>query len=119
MNKALKEKYGSQAPSIAKKLKGDEAEQYNKLGELMLCKKDDVDKVLKDDKFMYKEYEDMRSREIHEYLNPPEVKEGVYVCRNKDCRSKKTYYYQLQTRSADEPMTTFITCAKCKTKWRE
>jgi transcription elongation factor S-II len=27
-------------------------------------------------------------------------------------------YYQLQTRSADEPMTTFVTCIKCGTRWR-
>ena len=27
-------------------------------------------------------------------------------------------YYQLQTRSADEPMTTFITCIKCGTRWK-
>ena len=27
-------------------------------------------------------------------------------------------YYQLQTRSADEPMTTFVTCLKCGTRWK-
>jgi DNA-directed RNA polymerase subunit M/transcription elongation factor TFIIS len=27
-------------------------------------------------------------------------------------------YYQLQTRSADEPMTTFVTCIKCNTRWK-
>ena len=27
-------------------------------------------------------------------------------------------YYQLQTRSADEPMTTFVTCIKCGTRWK-
>jgi transcription elongation factor S-II len=27
-------------------------------------------------------------------------------------------YYQLQTRSADEPMTTFVTCLECDRKWR-
>ena len=27
-------------------------------------------------------------------------------------------YYQLQTRSADEPMTTFVTCLKCATRWK-
>lgn len=29
------------------------------------------------------------------------------------CKEKKTTYYQLQTRSADEPMTTFVTCVVC------
>ena len=27
-------------------------------------------------------------------------------------------YYQLQTRSADEPMTTYVTCIKCGTRWK-
>jgi transcription elongation factor S-II len=27
-------------------------------------------------------------------------------------------YYQLQTRSADEPMTTFVTCLDCDKKWK-
>lgn len=29
------------------------------------------------------------------------------------CKSTRYYYYQLQTRSADEPMTTFYICNKC------
>ena len=35
------------------------------------------------------------------------------------CKEKKCTYYQLQTRSADEPMTTFITCLNCNYKWKE
>jgi transcription elongation factor S-II len=27
-------------------------------------------------------------------------------------------YYQMQTRSADEPMTTFVTCLECDKKWK-
>ena len=29
------------------------------------------------------------------------------------CKTRKCTYYQLQTRSADEPMTTFVTCLNC------
>ena len=32
---------------------------------------------------------------------------------------KGNTYYQLQTRSVDEPMTTFITCLNCGFKWKE
>jgi len=35
------------------------------------------------------------------------------------CKQKKCTYYQLQTRSQDEPVTTFITCTSCGNKWRE
>ena len=34
------------------------------------------------------------------------------------CKSKKCTYYQLQTRSADEPMTTFVTCLNCGSRWK-
>ena len=34
------------------------------------------------------------------------------------CKTKKTNYVQVQTRSADEPMTTFITCLECGKKWK-
>jgi DNA-directed RNA polymerase subunit M/transcription elongation factor TFIIS len=38
-------------------------------------------------------------------------------CRS--CKKKsKCDYYQIQTRSADEPMTTFVTCLECDTKWK-
>ena len=34
------------------------------------------------------------------------------------CKKRKCTYYQLQTRSADEPMTTFITCLNCGNRWK-
>ena len=34
------------------------------------------------------------------------------------CKSRKCTYYQLQTRSADEPMTTFVCCLSCANRWR-
>jgi transcription elongation factor S-II len=42
--------------------------------------------------------------------------EGMFTCGK--CKSKKTTYYQMQTRSADEPMTTFVTCLNCQKKWK-
>ena len=41
---------------------------------------------------------------------------GILKCGK--CKSLKTSYYQLQTRSADEPMTTFVTCKGCGHKWK-
>lgn len=45
-----------------------------------------------------------------------EVTEGVYKCRV--CGGKKTIQHEQQTRSADEPMTLFITCVNCKNTWK-
>jgi DNA-directed RNA polymerase subunit M/transcription elongation factor TFIIS len=42
--------------------------------------------------------------------------EGQFKCGK--CKSKKTDYYQLQTRSADEPMTTYVTCHGCGNRWK-
>ncbi len=36
-----------------------------------------------------------------------------------ECHNREAYYEQYQTRSADEPATTFYTCVACKHKWRE
>jgi len=35
------------------------------------------------------------------------------------CHKRETTYYELQTRSADEPMTKFITCLNCGNHWRQ
>lgn len=34
------------------------------------------------------------------------------------CKNVEYFYYQMQTRSADEPMTVFYICNKCKTTYR-
>lgn len=46
-----------------------------------------------------------------------EVPDGLLTCRR--CRSKKTVYMLAQTRSADEPMTAFVTCLACGNRWKE
>ena len=35
------------------------------------------------------------------------------------CKKNKCIYYELQTRSADEPSTTFVTCINCGNKWKQ
>lgn len=35
------------------------------------------------------------------------------------CGKSKTRHYEMQTRSADEPMTIFIRCLNCGKQWRE
>lgn len=41
---------------------------------------------------------------------------GAFKCGK--CKSWKTSYYQLQLRSSDEPMTTFVTCMNCHNRWK-
>jgi DNA-directed RNA polymerase subunit M/transcription elongation factor TFIIS len=41
--------------------------------------------------------------------------EGILTCPK--CKSKKTSYYQMQTRSADEPATNFCSCV-CGHRWK-
>ena len=41
--------------------------------------------------------------------------EGLLTCPK--CKGKKTSYYQMQTRSADEPATNFCSCV-CGHRWR-
>ena len=47
-------------------------------------------------------------------LNLPD---GAFKCMR--CKGRKTTYYELQTRCADEPMTAFITCHQCGTHWKQ
>ncbi len=65
------------------------------------------------------------SRQYHQLLaNTTEQMEAVvsaatdeFKCRK--CKSRCCTYMQKQTRSADEPMTTFIRCLDCNFQWRE
>lgn len=45
-----------------------------------------------------------------------EAATDTFTCRK--CKGNKCTYYQMQTRSADEPMTTFVTCIECSNRWK-
>lgn len=61
---------------------------------------------------------ELRTKELQMEANSKlsEDYEGMLKCGK--CKGKKTTYYQMQTRSADEPMTTFVTCHDCGNKWK-
>lgn len=50
------------------------------------------------------------------YDTQQEAMTDTFKCRK--CHSNKCSYYQMQTRSADEPMTTFVTCLECANRWK-
>jgi len=56
-------------------------------------------------------------REEAMYKNQQHAMTDEFKCRR--CKSRKTSYYELQTRSADEAMTIFITCLNCGNRWKQ
>ncbi len=62
-------------------------------------------------------YQDLilEENEQNNFIETPfEIEEGVLEC---DCGSKRVFSYQKQSRSADEPMSTYATCMACKKQW--
>ena len=55
-------------------------------------------------------------RDKIKYELKPEAMTTLFKCRK--CNSRETSYYEVQTRSADEPMTQFITCLNCNNRWK-
>ncbi len=60
--------------------------------------------------------DDKKIRDENKYTPKIEASTDNFTCWK--CKSKKCTYYQLQTRAADEPMTTFVTCLSCGQRWR-
>lgn len=60
--------------------------------------------------------EEKKIRDENKYVPKLEASTDNFTCRK--CKSKECSYYQLQTRSGDEPMTTFVTCIKCGNRWK-
>jgi|TARA_B110000967_G_C18896779_1_gene571315 DNA-directed RNA polymerase subunit M/transcription elongation factor TFIIS len=56
-------------------------------------------------------------RDKIKYELKPEAMTNLFKCRK--CGSRETSYYEVQTRSADEPMTQFITCLSCSNRWKQ
>lgn len=80
----------------------------------------EYDIVFFDSKDMFTERYDEIIQEYNnnlpKYTEEVEQPDGMHFCGR--CKSYKTTYYQLQTRSADEPMTTFVSCTKCNNRWK-
>ena len=55
-------------------------------------------------------------RDRYLYEINKEMATDQYQCGR--CHKRLCTYFQLQTRSADEPMTTFVTCLNCGKRWK-
>jgi transcription elongation factor S-II len=60
--------------------------------------------------------EDKKIRDKNMYNPQIDANTDNFTCGK--CKSKRCSYYQLQTRSGDEPMTTFVTCIDCGSRWK-
>jgi DNA-directed RNA polymerase subunit M/transcription elongation factor TFIIS len=50
-------------------------------------------------------------RDASKFVTNVQASTDMFTCRK--CKSKRSTFYELQTRSADEPATIFITCLDC------
>ncbi|XP_015924425.1 DNA-directed RNA polymerase III subunit RPC10 [Parasteatoda tepidariorum] len=60
-------------------------------------------------------------KEVDDVLGGAKAWENVETTEENcpKCGHPKAYFLQIQTRSADEPMTTFYKCVDCAHRWKE
>ena len=86
-------------------------------------KKDEIDieniAYIDSRKLKPEEWEKYEKKEkaIYDIIHNDELSQVTDMFKCGKCKKRKCTYYQLQIRSSDEPMTTFITCVNCNHKW--
>lgn len=119
--------------------KGDNSEYRSKMRSLFQNLKNKTNRELgprvmsgdiTPDKFVvmtHKELQSQDMKEIEEKLSKENMKNAQVPMAEKSisdalkcgkCGQKKVSYSQAQTRSADEPMTTFCECTVCGNRWK-
>jgi DNA-directed RNA polymerase subunit M/transcription elongation factor TFIIS len=66
-------------------------------------------------------WEDLINIKIERDKNKYDTKLNItseFTCYKCTPPSNNCTYYQMQTRSADEPMTTFVSCVDCNNRWK-
>lgn len=64
-------------------------------------------------RFIMEEY---MKKTMHIFDEKPEAMTNEFKCGK--CKKRECVYKEMQVRSADEPMTVFVTCLNCGNKWR-
>tara|TARA_B100000035_G_C21030584_1_gene568205 strand:- start:274 stop:777 length:504 start_codon:yes stop_codon:yes gene_type:complete len=96
--------YTTNAKLLKEKIKNGEIDTYN----LVRMSREELNPDV---------WETLKTKILNQTIVKQEVQEdGMFKCNR--CKSMKTVYYQMQTRSADEPMTTYVTCTNCNLKWK-
>ena len=115
--------YMNKCISIYSNLKEDTYIKNNYLLKNILEKKIDPEKIASLPVYdifpdNWRELMDKKSKmDELKYKLKPEAMTDQFKCRK--CYSRSCSYYEVQTRSADEPMTQFITCLNCKNRWKQ
>jgi transcription elongation factor S-II len=55
-------------------------------------------------------------RDLNKFETNLAASTDTFTCRK--CKGNQCTYYQMQTRSADEPMTCYISCCLCGNRWK-
>jgi DNA-directed RNA polymerase subunit M/transcription elongation factor TFIIS len=63
------------------------------------------------------QFDNQQMREKRQLEGNRSMATDIFQCNR--CHKRECTYYEMQTRSADEPMTIFITCLNCGKHWRQ
>ena len=123
-NKVFWNKYRNQAVHLYENLKGDKSYVSNEMGWLEKIKSKDITSK----EFIELSPSDICPSRWKKHIESTlESEKKLYshkkataiIMHCSRCKKKSNCdYYLLQTRSADEPMTTFVTCLECDHRWK-
>lgn len=100
---------------------------FEKMGQFATAPKDSFGSIVTDiksvvtgwDSTYYAEFRAKEMKDTADHAAGMKVESNSeFPCRNPRCKSKETYYYQAQTRSADEPATCYVVCVKCAGRYK-
>jgi transcription elongation factor S-II len=60
----------------------------------------------------------IKNKKKLDFLSKENNVQGTSMFKCGKCKQNNCTYFQMQTRSADEPMTTFVTCLNCNNRWK-
>ena len=123
LNKRFVNLYTNKAISAISNLDADSYVQNKRLAQRILDEKEfkphDVPFMRPENVYPEKWRAVLDAKQKKEHYAFEDKKESMtdqFVCRK--CKKRECVYYELQLRSADEPMNVFITCLNCGHRWK-